>query len=128
MQVETACAYVIHKSWHQKPFRRRFVRRLFSLQCGLRRSFSNLASGFLVSEDKRSVIPELENTVNMPSKGVSTRLNPVRLQTIPHLRVRRPNQHEQNPCVTVMSSMLSMCLLVCLDLGDQLIVAVFGNT
>lgn len=44
----------------------------------------------------------------MPAKGVSTRLNPVRLQTIPHLRVRRPNQHEQNPCVTVMSSMLSM--------------------
>lgn len=46
--------------------------------------------------------------VNMPAKGVSTRLNPVRLQTIPHLRIRRPNQHEQNPCVTVMSSMLSM--------------------
>lgn len=48
------------------------------------------------------------DAVNMPAKGVSTRLNPVRLQTIPHLRVRRPNQHEQNPCVTVMSSMLSM--------------------
>lgn len=44
----------------------------------------------------------------MPVKGATTRLNPVRLQTIPHLRVRRPNQHEQNPCVTVMSSMLSM--------------------
>lgn len=44
----------------------------------------------------------------MPAKGVSTRLNPVRLQTIPHLRIRRPNQHEQNSCVTVMSSMLSM--------------------
>ncbi|OJJ86524.1 mitochondrial 37S ribosomal protein mS37 [Aspergillus glaucus CBS 516.65] len=43
----------------------------------------------------------------MPAKGASTRLNPVRLQTIPHLRVRRPNQHEQNPCVTVMSTMLS---------------------
>ncbi|GAB1192101.1 hypothetical protein BDV32DRAFT_120847 [Aspergillus pseudonomiae] len=43
----------------------------------------------------------------MPPKGATTRLNPVRLQTIPHLRVRRPNQHEQNPCVTVMSSMLS---------------------
>ncbi|EAW08311.1 mitochondrial 37S ribosomal protein mS37 [Aspergillus clavatus NRRL 1] len=43
----------------------------------------------------------------MPPKGVSTRLNAVRLQTIPHLRVRRPNQHEQNSCVTVMSSMLS---------------------
>lgn len=63
----------------------------------------------------------------MPSKGVSTRLNPVRLQTIPHLRVRRPNQHEQNPCVTVMSSMLSMCLRACLNMGDQLIAGVFGN-
>jgi hypothetical protein len=44
----------------------------------------------------------------MAGKGnVSTRLNPLRLNTINHLRVRRPNQHEQNPCVTVMSSMLS---------------------
>ncbi|KAI9931757.1 hypothetical protein ASPWEDRAFT_169403 [Aspergillus wentii DTO 134E9] len=43
----------------------------------------------------------------MPAKGAATRLNPVRLQTIPHLRVRRPNQHEQNPCTAVMSSMLS---------------------
>lgn len=50
----------------------------------------------------------LDLTAKMPPKGVSTRLNPVRLQTIPHLRVRRPNQHEQNPCVTIMSSMLSM--------------------
>lgn len=32
----------------------------------------------------------------------------MRLNTINHLRVRRPNQNEQNPCVTVMSSMLSM--------------------
>lgn len=45
----------------------------------------------------------------MVSKGnVTTRLNPLRLNTINHLRVRRPNQHEQNACVTVMSSMLSM--------------------
>jgi pheromone shutdown protein TraB len=46
----------------------------------------------------------------MPAKGAPTRLNPVRLQTIPHLRVRRPNQHQQNPCVTAMSSVLSMLL------------------
>lgn len=32
----------------------------------------------------------------------------MRLNTINHLRVRRPNQNEQNPCVVVMSSMLSM--------------------
>lgn len=43
----------------------------------------------------------------MPPKGAPTRLNPVRLQTIQHLRVRRPNQHEQNSCITVMSSVLS---------------------
>lgn len=45
-----------------------------------------------------------------PKGNVTTRLNPLRLNTINHLRVRRPNQHEQNACVTVMSSMLSMCL------------------
>lgn len=43
----------------------------------------------------------------MPAKAVSTRLNPVRLQSIPHLRVRRPNTNEPNTCVAVMSSMLS---------------------
>jgi hypothetical protein len=53
----------------------------------------------------------------MPPKGVTTRLNPVRLQTIPHLRVRRPNQHEQNPCVTVMSSMLSMSTAIYIVIG-----------
>ncbi|BDD59455.1 hypothetical protein MAP00_004662 [Monascus purpureus] len=43
----------------------------------------------------------------MPAKGAPTRLNPIRLQTIPHLRVRRPNVQERNPCVVVMSSVLS---------------------
>ncbi|KAI9043346.1 mitochondrial 37S ribosomal mS37 domain-containing protein [Aspergillus affinis] len=43
----------------------------------------------------------------MPPKGASTKLNPVRLQTIPHLRIRHPNKNEGNPCMTVMSSMLS---------------------
>ncbi|RAL17244.1 mitochondrial 37S ribosomal protein mS37 [Aspergillus homomorphus CBS 101889] len=42
----------------------------------------------------------------MPPKA-STRLTPVRLQTINHLRVRRPNKHQGNPCVAIMSSMLS---------------------
>ncbi|KAF9885768.1 hypothetical protein FE257_012350 [Aspergillus nanangensis] len=51
--------------------------------------------------------PLPSTSANMPVKGATTRLNPIRLQTIPHLRIRRPNQHEQNPCVTVMSSMLS---------------------
>ncbi|KAL4869121.1 hypothetical protein BDV12DRAFT_196552 [Aspergillus spectabilis] len=39
----------------------------------------------------------------LPTTGVK----PIRLNTIPHLRVRRPNQNEQNACATVMSSMLS---------------------
>lgn len=43
----------------------------------------------------------------MPPKG-TTRLNPIRLQTIDHLRVRRPNRTDKNPCETIMSSMLSM--------------------
>ncbi|KAL1971877.1 hypothetical protein VTN31DRAFT_1965 [Thermomyces dupontii] len=43
----------------------------------------------------------------MPAKGASTRLNPVRLQTIQHLRVRRPNQNQQHPCTAIMSSMLN---------------------
>jgi hypothetical protein len=51
-----------------------------------------------------------------PKGNVTTRLNPLRLNTINHLRVRRPNQHEQNACVTVMSSMLSMCSPIS---GDQ---------
>ncbi|KAJ5157124.1 uncharacterized protein N7482_008224 [Penicillium canariense] len=42
-----------------------------------------------------------------PKGNITTRLNPLRLNTINHLRVRRPNQNEQNACVTVMSSMLS---------------------
>ncbi|CAI7584628.1 unnamed protein product [Penicillium palitans] len=42
-----------------------------------------------------------------PKGSISTRLNPMRLNTINHLRVRRPNQNEQNPCVVVMSSMLN---------------------
>ncbi|RAH49043.1 mitochondrial 37S ribosomal protein mS37 [Aspergillus aculeatinus CBS 121060] len=37
----------------------------------------------------------------------STRLTPIRLQTINHLRVRRPNKNEPNGCVNVMSAMLS---------------------
>ncbi|KAL3470580.1 hypothetical protein BJX99DRAFT_264121 [Aspergillus californicus] len=44
----------------------------------------------------------------MPVKAPpSTRINPVRLNTINHLRVRRPNQTERSACTAVMSSMLS---------------------
>lgn len=85
-----------------KPFRRfkQFGDSLLFLDCAV---FNVSPSAvFILFEDGPP------DAVNMPAKGVSTRLNPVRLQTIPHLRIRRPNQHEQNSCATVMSSMLSM--------------------
>ncbi|KAL4918282.1 hypothetical protein BDW62DRAFT_66802 [Aspergillus aurantiobrunneus] len=43
----------------------------------------------------------------MPPKNVSTRLNPVRLNSITHLRVRQPNTNELTPCSAVMSAMLN---------------------
>ncbi|KAI5292992.1 hypothetical protein KEM52_005923 [Ascosphaera acerosa] len=43
----------------------------------------------------------------MPPKGLqSTRKAALQLQTINKLRIRSPNQQEQNPCLTIMSSML----------------------
>ena len=44
----------------------------------------------------------------MPPKGGSTKLQPMRLPPLPKLRVRRPNQSEGNPCLALMSSVLSM--------------------
>ncbi|KAL4778954.1 hypothetical protein BJX76DRAFT_107951 [Aspergillus varians] len=43
----------------------------------------------------------------MPPKNLSTRLNPVRLNSITHLRVRAPNTNELSPCAAVMTAMLS---------------------
>ncbi|RJE18866.1 hypothetical protein PHISCL_08801 [Aspergillus sclerotialis] len=43
----------------------------------------------------------------MPPKGASTRLNPIRLQTVERLRIRRPNKTDKNPCETAMSAMLN---------------------
>lgn len=43
----------------------------------------------------------------MPPKGVSTRIKPVRLQSIDRLKIKRPNKHEQTPCQTAMSAVLS---------------------
>lgn len=43
----------------------------------------------------------------MPPKGASTKIAAVRLPPLPKLRVRRPNQVDSNPCLTVMSSVLS---------------------
>ncbi|KAG4431813.1 hypothetical protein DL95DRAFT_434876 [Leptodontidium sp. 2 PMI_412] len=43
-----------------------------------------------------------------PKKGsVSTALQPMRLPPLPKLRVRRPNQADANPCLTLMSSVLT---------------------
>ncbi|KAL2070099.1 hypothetical protein VTL71DRAFT_14779 [Oculimacula yallundae] len=43
-----------------------------------------------------------------PSKGsISTALQPMRLPPLHKLRVRRPNQADANPCLTLMSSVLT---------------------
>lgn len=43
----------------------------------------------------------------MPPKGASTALQPMRLPPLHKLRVRRPNQADANPCLSIMSSVLS---------------------
>ncbi|KAL4941524.1 hypothetical protein BDV06DRAFT_179587 [Aspergillus oleicola] len=43
----------------------------------------------------------------MPPKNVSTKLNPVRLNSIPRLRVRAKGSTELTPCAAVMSAMLT---------------------
>ena len=42
----------------------------------------------------------------MPPRGGSTAITPTRLPPLPKLRVRRPNKFEDNPCMSVMSSVL----------------------
>jgi hypothetical protein len=43
----------------------------------------------------------------MPPKGGSTQLNPVRLQSVAKIRIRRPDKQAVNPCLGIMSAMLS---------------------
>ncbi|KAF8856850.1 mitochondrial ribosomal protein 10 [Acephala macrosclerotiorum] len=44
----------------------------------------------------------------MPPKGsAATKLQPMRLPPLPKLRVRRPNQADANPCLALMSSVLT---------------------
>lgn len=43
----------------------------------------------------------------MPPRGAPTRLKPMRLQTINTLRIKSPNKHEPDPCLTAMSGVLS---------------------
>ena len=44
----------------------------------------------------------------MAPKGASTTLNPIRLQTVTRLKIKRPDKQEPNPCLGPMSAMLSM--------------------
>jgi hypothetical protein len=44
----------------------------------------------------------------MPPKGASTKVAAMRLPPLPKLRVRRPNQADANPCLGIMSAVLSM--------------------
>ncbi|KAL4806855.1 hypothetical protein BDV18DRAFT_138329 [Aspergillus unguis] len=43
----------------------------------------------------------------MPPRNVSTKLNPVRLNSINHLRVRAPSTSQLSPCTAIMSAMLT---------------------
>ncbi|KAH8594794.1 hypothetical protein B0O99DRAFT_624730 [Bisporella sp. PMI_857] len=43
----------------------------------------------------------------MPPKGASTKLQPMRLPPLKKLKVRRPNAGESNPCLAIMSSVLT---------------------
>lgn len=42
----------------------------------------------------------------MPAKGASTAKSAMRLPPLPRLRVRRPNQTGENPCIGIMASVL----------------------
>jgi hypothetical protein len=72
----------------------------------------SLAFDSFVSDQLEDII---SSVFKMPAKGAPTRLNPIRLQTIKHLRVRRPNQQQPNSCATVMSSVLSTHFSSALD-------------
>jgi hypothetical protein len=43
----------------------------------------------------------------MAPKGASTQLNPIRLQSVARLKIKRPDKQEINPCLGPMSAMLS---------------------
>ncbi|EEP81716.1 predicted protein [Uncinocarpus reesii 1704] len=43
----------------------------------------------------------------MRPKGMSTRIKPIRLQTVDTLRIRRPGKIEPDPCQTALSSVLN---------------------
>lgn len=43
----------------------------------------------------------------MPPKGVSTAVNPIRLQSVSRLKIRHPDKQETNPCIGPMTAMLS---------------------
>ncbi|RDW64965.1 hypothetical protein BP6252_10616 [Coleophoma cylindrospora] len=43
----------------------------------------------------------------MPPKGASTKVTPMRLPPLHKLRVRRPNSSDPNPCLAIMTSVLT---------------------
>lgn len=44
----------------------------------------------------------------MAPKGAPTTINPIRLQTVTRLKIKRPDKQEPNPCLGPMSAMLSL--------------------
>lgn len=55
----------------------------------------------------------------MSPKGASTQLNPIRLQSVSRLRIRRPDKQLVDPCLGVMSQMLCMSMISILSLFPQ---------
>ncbi|KAA8575478.1 hypothetical protein EYC84_004631 [Monilinia fructicola] len=51
--------------------------------------------------------PPPPHQIAMPPKGASTAKVPMRLPPLPKLRVRRPNQTDANPCLAIMTSVLT---------------------
>jgi hypothetical protein len=52
-----------------------------------------------------SILPRNSNT--MPPKGASTLVAPARLPALSHIKVRRPDKNTANPCIGIMTNMLS---------------------
>jgi hypothetical protein len=49
----------------------------------------------------------------MAPKGASTQVNPIRLQSVARLKIKRPDKQEVNPCLGPMSAMLSSSRIAC---------------
>jgi hypothetical protein len=61
------------------------------------------------SPNAQSLQAHGDTVAKMPPKGASTKIVPMRLPPLGKLKVRRPNDGGGNPCLPIMSAVLSMC-------------------